>query len=138
MDERAKFVLVDDGGRNDGDGDAHVFVLRHWGFEVKILEVCCHESCVRRRHDAVEDYFDGAEVGGFGAHVAVVCDAIAADGESDATRVCFLGTEGGNDAKVRCFFAAWDGGDRDEEHCVGAGGHGCAVSLAQSTEFVLA
>ena len=43
VDEGTKVVLVKDGLGNEGDRDHHVFIPGHWGVEVEVLDVDCHE-----------------------------------------------------------------------------------------------
>jgi hypothetical protein len=101
MDERCKLVLSHDGVRDDGDRDAHVLILLHGRVEIEVLEVNSNEVSIRCGDHAIKEYLDGSEIGGFGANIAIVLDAIAADGETDSTRVRFFGAEGSNNAQRR-------------------------------------
>ena len=87
---------------------------------------------------AVEQQFDGGKVSSLGADIAGVLDAIAADGEANATGVGFFGAISCDDAEVSGFLVPWDLVGRDEKHGVGARGHVCAMALAELAEFVFA
>ena len=138
VDKGGEVVLGHDGVGDDGDWDAHVGVVLglHRRVQVEILEVAGHEAGVLCGDDAVQDGLDGGEIGRFGADVAVVVDAVAADGEADAVGVAFFGAVGGNDSEVRRFDVFWHFGDRDEEHGVGAGSHVFAVALGEAADFI--
>ncbi len=41
----AEIIVLDDVVWNVDDAQAHVFVSGHWGIEIKILDVHCHEFC---------------------------------------------------------------------------------------------
>ena len=87
MDERCKLVFCHDRVGDDGDGDAHVLVLLHGRVEIEILEVGSRETGIGCGDHAIEEYLDGSEIGGLGADIAIVLDAVAADGEADMARV---------------------------------------------------
>jgi hypothetical protein len=74
-----------------GDRDAHVFLFIHWRIQVEILEIACHEAGVRSGDDAVEEKFDGGEVGRLSADIACIFNSIAAKSEADTATVSFLG-----------------------------------------------
>ena len=98
MDERCKIVLGHDRVGDDVDGDAHVFVLFHGRVEIKILEVDSHEASIGCGDDAIKEYLDGSEIGGFGADIAIILDAITTNGETDSPGVWFFRAEGSNNA----------------------------------------
>ena len=98
MDERCKVVLSHDRVGDDGDGDAHVLVLFHGRVEIKIFEVDSHEASIGGGDDAIKEDLDGSEIGGFGADITIILDAITADGETDSTGVWFFRAEGSNNA----------------------------------------
>lgn len=123
-DKGRKLVIVKDIGGDVFNVNPHVFVVLHWGAEVEVFNVDRHEFGVFGGEDAVEDDFCGGEGGGFGADGARIGDSIAADGESDTTRLGFLGTVSDDEAEV-----GWDATRRNctwcnEENGVGAGGGG--------------
>ena len=76
--------MVHDVGGNIFGRDADIFVSRHWGAEVEVFYVNCHKFCVGSGENAVDQDFDGGEVGGWGADVAFVDDTVATHGELDA------------------------------------------------------
>jgi hypothetical protein len=138
VDERGKGIFSHDGLWDDGNGDPHVFILIHGSVQVKILEIASHEAGIRSGDDAVEEKFDGGEVGGLGADVAGIINSIATNGETDAARVILFGAEGSNNAQVGRFFVFWNGGIWKEEHGFGTGFHFRAVPLAEATKFIFA
>ena len=44
--------------------EAHELASCHWGVQIEILYVNCHEFCVGCGDDTVEEKFDGEEVNG--------------------------------------------------------------------------
>jgi hypothetical protein len=66
---------------------SEVLVPQHWRHEVEIFEVYSHEFCIQCGYDAVEEYFDGDDVGSWGTTVVRIIDKIAAHGDSCAIRV---------------------------------------------------
>ena len=54
------------------------------GCRGKVFDVNCHEFCVWCGENAVDENFDGGEVGGWGADVAFVDDSVASHGEWNA------------------------------------------------------
>jgi len=96
--ERVQVVLLHDDCRDVFDGDSHVFVSCHRRVEIEILDIDRHEFCSWCTNDAVEQAFDGGEVGSGCADFAVVYDAITADGEAYAFGFGFVGLEGRNNA----------------------------------------
>jgi len=138
MDERCQFVFFHDGVWDDRDGDAHVFVLFHGSVKIEVLQIGSHELGIGGGDHAIEEDFDGSEIGGLGADITIILDAVAADGEAYTARVWFFRAEGSNNTEVGGFFAFWDGCDGDEEHGIGAGGHVLAMALAESAEFIFA
>ena len=70
--------------------EAHKLATRHWCIQVEIFDVDCHEFCVGRGDDAVEEEFDYEEVNCGSSAVSGVVDAIAANGEAGAIWICLL------------------------------------------------
>ena len=82
-------VLLHDGVRDEGNGNMHVFIFIHEFIEVKVFDATSHEFGIGHGDHAVEQNFDGGEVHHFGAHITIMCDAVAANGEADALQfVC--------------------------------------------------
>jgi hypothetical protein len=98
MDERCKLVLGHDGVGDDGNRDAHVLILLHGHVEIEVLEVDSHKVSIRCGDHAIKEYLDVSEISGLGTDIAIIMDAITADGETDSTRVRFFGAEGSNNA----------------------------------------
>ncbi len=96
------------------------FIARHRCAKVEVLEVGCHIPRIRCGDGAVNEQFGSSEVGSFGADIVGIIDAIAAGSPADAARVGFLGTHGGDDAKIRCFATLRNVLDVDEKESVGA------------------
>ena len=80
-------VFFDDVFRKQVELHSEVFVPRHRRHEVEIFEVYCHELCIQSGYDAVEEYLDGDDVGGWGTAVVGIIDQIAAHGDSRAIRI---------------------------------------------------
>jgi hypothetical protein len=76
--------LIDDGLGNGGNHNPHVFLLCHGRAEVEIFKIEGGEASVGSGNDAVEQNFDGAEVGGRSADVVEVMYEISSDGKADA------------------------------------------------------
>ena len=100
VDEASEVVLFHDVCRNVFHGNPHVLVFLHLSAEVEVLDIYRHVSSARSGEDAVEMEFDGRRIGGWSGNFAVVDDLVAADGESDAVHVDFVGLEGGDNTKV--------------------------------------
>ena len=138
VDERCQFVFFHDGVWDDGDGDAHVFVLLHGSVKIKVLQIGSHELGIGGGDHTIEKDFDGSEIGGLGADITIILDAVAADSEAYMARVWFFRAEGSNNTEVGGLFAFWDGSDWDEEHGIGARGHVHAMALTESAKFIFA
>ena len=104
--------------------EAHELAPSHWCIQVEILDVDCHEWCVGRGDDAVEEEFDCEEVNCGSSAVSRVVDAIAANGEASAIWICLLWPVVNNYAAVGDIAPAvdWDILFGDEEDVVGAVG----------------
>ena len=74
VDEGSQLVLLHDVRWDIFDRDADVFVLCHWCAEVEVFYVNGHVFCVGCGDDTVDEEFDGSEVGGWSAYVAIVFD----------------------------------------------------------------
>jgi hypothetical protein len=85
--------------------------------------------------DAVEVELDGGEIGGGSGDFADVDDFIAADGESNAIHVGFVGFEGGYDAEIGGNAALWFVGVFYEPHGVGSGGGVREATLSEAANF---
>ncbi len=92
------------------DMDAHVFIAMHWGVKVEILDVKCHELCIRSGNETIEDDFGSGKSGGFGADFTRVVNAVA----TNAARLYFLGLIG----DYGSFPAWWNFVVRQEEASV--------------------
>ena len=62
---------------NHGDGDAHIFLPRHWGVQVEILDVSGYIFCARGGDDAVQEELGCVHIGGWGADWAQVVYEVA-------------------------------------------------------------
>ena len=49
---------------NHDDGDAHVFVSQHQGFQVEIFDVAGHEFCAWGGDNAVQEKLGDGYIGG--------------------------------------------------------------------------
>ena len=82
------------------DWDAYVFETFHGRSQVKILDVNCHVFRARGGDDAVDEDFDGGEVGCRCADIPVIDDSVAAHGETNALGLGLVGSEGCDNSKV--------------------------------------
>ena len=99
VDKQSEVILLHDVGRNVFcRRDAHVFVAIHGRAEVKIFDVGSEHFCVWGGHGAVEEKFDGLQVGGGCADFAFVVNTVAANGEADAVRFNLVQLDGGDNA----------------------------------------
>ncbi len=87
IDDVLEVVFFDDVFGKQVELHSEVFVPRHQRHEVEIFEVYHHEFCIQSGYDAVEEYLDGDDVGGWGTAVVEIIDQIAAHGDSPAIRV---------------------------------------------------
>jgi hypothetical protein len=58
------------------DGDMHVFIAIHGSVQVEVLDIDHHKVGTGCQDDAVEEAFDGGEVGCGCADVAIVFEAV--------------------------------------------------------------
>jgi len=79
-------------------------------------------------YDAIEEEFGSDDIGCFGANITGIFNAIAANSPTDAMGDQFFGAMCANNAEVSGAFTRGKAGDRDEEHGVGAGDGGGALS----------
>ena len=117
------------------DGDPHVLELHHWGAEVKVFNVYVHVFRAGGGDDAVEVEFYSWEIGGGSGDFAYGDEFVAADGESDAIHVGFVGFEGCDDAEIGGNTARWLVGVSDEPHGVGSGGGVREATLSEAANF---
>ena len=76
------------------------------GVKVEIFDVNGHESCPFGGDDAVEEDLGGKHVGCGCAAITGVCNSIAANSESDAVWIIFLGSLICTDSSVCDVFLA--------------------------------
>ena len=72
------------------DFEAHVFSMVHGCVQIEIFGVDCHELCIRRGDDAVEELFDGEEVDSGGSTVSRVVYLVASYCEMCAIQIRFF------------------------------------------------
>jgi hypothetical protein len=100
-------VLIDDGLGNGGNRNLHVFFLGHGRAEVEVFYIEGSDTSMRSGNDAVEQNFDGAEVGGWSADFMGVMDEIPTDGKEDAFLLCFVWPFGGYKACIGGLPSVW-------------------------------
>ena len=90
--------MFHDVGRNEFHWNSHVLILCHWRTQVEIFNVNSHEFGSRCGDNAVDEDLDSGELGCGSGDFSFVVDFVAAGGESNSMRFCFVGFEGGDDA----------------------------------------
>jgi hypothetical protein len=90
VDEGIELVLLYDVGRNDFDGDSHVFVMVHGSVQVRLFDVDRHGFCIGNGQDAVEEALGCGNVGGGITNISL--------GEADSFGFGLLWPYFGNDA----------------------------------------
>ncbi len=88
VDPSKEIVSLDDFIRDEVKAEAHVFVIGHGSHEVEIGEVHVVEFGVGSGNGGVDEEFDGDEIGGWRAFVAIVGNAVAAHSEACADNIC--------------------------------------------------
>ena len=110
---------------NDGLGEVsemapHVLKVLEWCTKVEVFNVNASTLGARGGQDAVEEYFGGGKVGGFGTDVANEIDAVAAHSDTDTMGLLLLRAIGGDNAGIGWFLMFRHAVFGDEEHSVGA------------------
>jgi hypothetical protein len=85
-----EIVASDDFVGDKVEAEAHVFVVGHGSHEVEIWEVHAVEFCVGIGNGGIDEEFGGDEIGHWSALVAIICDAVATEGESCVMWFLFL------------------------------------------------
>ena len=85
-----KVVLFDKIIREVTEFEPHIFIAEHWGVEVEIFDVDCHEFGTWSRDYAVEKKLDSEEIDSGSATVMWVVYSIAANSETSAVGIVFF------------------------------------------------
>ena len=119
-DKRGEVIGGDNAFGEKADRDPHVFFTGHCGIEIKILCIGTHPSGIGRRDGAVDQEFEGGELGARCGSDTGVIDEIAADGPSHSVRVSSLAAISDDGPKVDGGASSGQQGWMDEFASVGA------------------
>ena len=132
--QRQQVVLLNDCSGHHEQGNTHIFVPSHGCAQVKVFEVGCQEFGIGCGENAVEHKLCGCQISRFRADVKGIINFVATDGPADTAGVGFFGAVRGDNAQI-CGLAVFrNGGERNEEHGVGA--FDGAVALREASDFV--
>lgn len=129
FDEAVEVVLFHHAFRDGPCGDAHVFVVCHWGVQVKVGDVKTVVGGALGGECAVDDHFGCGHISGRSADIAGVIDEVAPNGEAYAVGFSFLGAHVHDNAEVGGLLAGWEVFMAHEVNGVGASDIGAVTAL---------
>jgi len=132
VDEGMEVVMVHDVGRNDGNWNAHVSIIRglHGVAQIEVFDVTHHAAAAGHGYNTVKEQFGSDEVSSFGADIARVFNVVATNGPPDAMGDGLFWAMSTDDAQVRGTATVRKGRNRNEKHSVGPGDVSCALCQA--------
>ena len=101
------------------DVDAHVFVSRHWGIKVEVLDVGGSELGARGGDYTVKEKFGFCHLGGWGADGFRIVDEVTACGDTDEMHLFFMQLDLGNKSGIGRLASCRQGGQVGEVYGVG-------------------